>query len=128
MRKYLLPIAAIVFIGMYYSCTKDKTAAPIAIDCTGVNPLTNTYNSNIGFNIIDNYCSYSSACHGSGPSNGIDMSTYAATVNTFKTQNVICAVKGAGCELMPKSTSGLPALPDSLILQMQCWAQNGFPQ
>ena len=113
---------ALVFL---YSCTKDATKQAALVNCSTVNAVNNTFNLNINPNIVSVYCAYSPCHAGGAPGGGIDMSTYAGTVSAFQTKNVICAVKGAGCELMPKN---LRALPDSLILQMECWQQNGFPQ
>ena len=124
-KKTWFVVLAILALVYANSCTKDKTSLPAAVDCTGINAATNTYNLNIYPNITSNYC-YGSPCHSNGGTGGgVDMSTYAATVNACKTQNVICAMKNAGCELMPK---GGPALPDSLIKQMECWQANGYPQ
>jgi len=124
-KKTCFSILAFIALVCLYSCTKDRTSKPATVDCTGVNAATNTYNLNIYPNITSNYCSYA-PCHGGGSTGGgVDMSTYAATVNAFKTSTVICAMKNSGCELMPK---GGPALPDSLIKQMECWQANGYPQ
>jgi len=123
-KSLFLVLAFVSMIGLY-SCTKDKTQIPASVDCTGINPLTNTYNLNIYPNITSNYCAIP-ACHAFGTAGGgVDMSDYATTVNAFKNSTVVCAIKNGGCELMPK---GGPALPDSLIKQMECWQANGFPQ
>jgi hypothetical protein len=122
-KSVFLFVAALALVTLF-SCTKDRTH-PVLIDCSTVNAATNTYNLNIYPNITSVYCAYA-PCHGGGSAGGgVDMSTYALTVSSFKSSTVICAMKNAGCELMPK---GGPALPDSLVLQMECWQQNGFPQ
>ncbi|MDB5282161.1 MAG: hypothetical protein JWO06_1236 [Bacteroidota bacterium] len=125
MRKYFLSALVFGFISLYYSCTKDKTSNPVTVDCTGVNAATNTYALNIGPNITDLYCAYA-PCHDHATNqSGVDLSSYNSTVDAFKSKNVICSIKGNGCLLMP---NGGPALADSLIKQVECWAQNGYPQ
>jgi hypothetical protein len=123
-KSLFLILAFVALIGLY-SCTKDKTQLPATIDCTGISPLTNTYNLNIYPNITSNYCAIP-ACHAFGASGGgVSMADYASTVSAFKNSTVICAITNAGCERMPKTP---PYLPDSLIKQMQCWQANGYPQ
>jgi len=123
-KSVIIAIAGLALVTLF-SCTKDRTHPAVLYNCSSVNAATNTYNLNINPNITSVYCAYA-PCHGGGSTGGgLDMSTYASTVSAFKTSTVICALKNAGCELMPK---GGPALPDSLVLQMECWQQNGFPQ
>lgn len=124
-KKSVLIILMAGVLVTLFSCTKDRTHAAALYNCTGVNAATNTYNLNIYPNITSVYCAYA-PCHGGGSAGGgVDMSSYSSTVNAFKNSTVICALKNAGCELMPKAST---PLPDSLILQMECWQQNGFPQ
>ena len=106
-----------------YSCTKDRTKLAAPVNCSGISATTNTWSLNVNPNIISFYCAYA-PCHGGGSAQlGVDLSTYASTVNAFETKNVICSVKNAGCILMP-NTGG--PLPDTLILQLECWQQNGY--
>lgn len=122
-NSVFLCVTLALLAGMY-SCTKDKTTTGVTVDCTGINDSTNTYTKNIGPNITDYYCNYA-PCHDAGTaSNGINMNGYSNVVAAFKNNNVIGALKGQ-IELMPKNG---PALPDSLIKQLQCWQQNGYPQ
>ena len=114
-----------VALATLYSCTKDRTKLAGTVNCSSVNATTNTWNLNINPNIVSLYCAYA-PCHGGGSTQlGVDLSTYGSTVSAFETKNVICSLKNAGCILMPNT--GTP-LPDSLILQMECWQQNGYPQ
>ena len=122
-KSCFLFIAAIALVTIS-SCTKDRTTTGVLVDCSGISATTNTYALNIGPNIVDVYCNYA-PCHGGGSAGGgVDMSSYSSVVYAMKNQNVIAGMKGQ-LELMPK---GGPALPDSLIRQMECWQQNGFPQ
>ena len=123
-KSYFLFIAAAMLLTLF-SCTKDKTTGAV-VNCTGVSATTNIYNNananaNVS-NIINTYCNYA-PCHDANTHSGSeDMSSYAGLVTAFKNNNVIGALKGQ-IELMPK---GGPALPDSIILQLQCWQQNGY--
>ena len=124
-RKSYLAAVALASLVFLYSCTKDKTAIPAGIDCSGITDSTNTFNNNIYPNILYTYCAYS-PCHGGGSVGGnVDLSTYANAVSAFKNSTVICAITNSGCELMPK---GGPALDTSLIRQLKCWQANGYPQ
>ena len=123
-RNGLLLLVFVALTGLY-SCTKDKTVTAALIDCSSVNQAANTFNNNIYPNITDIYCA-NGGCHDQATAQkGVDLSTYASTVTAFKNNNVICSIKGAGCLLMPNTGR---ALADSLILQMECWQQNGYPQ
>ena len=123
-KSLYLGIAAVALMFLY-SCTKDRTKTAAVVNCSSVNATTNTFSLNIYPNITFLYCAYA-PCHGGGSSQlGVDLSTYASTVDAFKTKNVICSLKNAGCILMPLNST---PLPDSLILQMECWQQNGYPQ
>ena len=122
-KSCFLFIAALALVSLY-SCTKDKTTTGPVVNCSGVVSATNTYALNIGPNIVDIYCNYA-PCHGGGAAGGgVDMSSYSVVVFAMKNQHVISGLKGQ-LELMPK---GGPALPDSLIKQMECWQANGYPQ
>jgi hypothetical protein len=124
-RKSYSVLVTLVSIVFLYSCTKDRTSIPAGINCGGITDSTNTYNINIGPNIINVYCAYS-PCHGGGSAGGnLDMSSYAGAVNAFKNSTGICAITNSGCELMPKG--GFP-LDTSLIRQIKCWQANGYPQ
>ena len=124
-KKLYVVLIAFAALVCLYSCTKDKTTTAKAVDCTGVDSATNTYNLNIYPNITGLYCAYAPCHGGASAQGGVDLTTYASTVSAFKNLNVICAVTNAGCILMP---NGGPALPDSLIQQMKCWQSHGYPQ
>ena len=107
-----------------FACRKDRTAVPPAVNCTGITDSINTFTQNIYPNILAGYCAYS-GCHDSGTSQfGVNLSTYGSTVTAFETQNVICAIKNAGCVAMPYQ---MRSLDTSLIRQMECWQANGYP-
>ena len=122
----LLALAALTYL---YSCTKDKTATAVTVNCTGVDSALNTFTLNISPNILQTYCD-GGTCHFGANGGGVDFSTYQSTVSAFKNSTVICAITNAGCELMPKGVGSRPStpLPDSLIQQMKCWQANGYPQ
>lgn len=124
-KRYCFLFLTLATLVLMYSCTKDKTKIAPAVNCAGVSNSINTYALNISPNILQNYCAIS-GCHGGGSSQqGVNFDTYQNTVNAFETKNVICSLKNSGCILMPNT--GRP-LADSLILQMECWQQNGYPQ
>lgn len=96
------------------SCTKAKAPAPLVqIDCT----------DSISFSqqiapLIQNNCA---SCHGAGAGTNPVLSNYAEiSENRIAILN---SLKGSP-QLMPQ---GGPALPDSLIQQVQCWVQQGAP-
>jgi hypothetical protein len=125
-RKTWFLFIAVVGIACLYSCTKDHTAIPVAVNCTGIVDSVNTYNKNIS-NIMSNYCAYA-PCHGGGVAQGgVDLSSYSSTVTAFQSQNVICAVTSTTCGGI-RMPDGIRPLDSVTILQMECWQANGFPQ
>ena len=125
-RKTLLLFVAFAGITCLYSCTKDHTALPAPVNCTGVVDTSNTFSRNISV-ILANDCAYS-PCHGGGSAQfGVDLSTYAGTVTAFQSQNFMCAVTSSSCggTQMPL---GLRPLSSTVIQQLQCWQAQGFPQ
>jgi len=124
-KKTIYLLLVFVSVICLYSCTKDKTALPPPVNCTGIVDTINTFSKNIYPNILQGYCSYA-PCHGGGSAQyGVDLSTYSGTVSAFENQNVICAIKNAGCVLMPYLQRPLDT---SLIRQMECWQANGYPK
>ena len=110
-----------------YSCTKDHTALPPTVDCTGIVDTLNTFNKNIYPNITGLYCAYA-PCHGGGSAqDGVDLTTYQSTVTAFKTQNFMCAVTSSNCGGVQMPT-GMRPLDSATIKQLQCWQANGYPQ
>jgi hypothetical protein len=126
MRKKICVLSlAFIVVFALYSCRKDRTAIPTPVNCTGILDTVNTWNNNINPNIIGLYCAYA-PCHGQGSAQfGVDLSTYQSTVTAFQSQNLLCAVTGSGCILMPNG--GRP-LDTTLIRQLECWQANGFPK
>jgi hypothetical protein len=125
-RKTRFLFVAFVGITCLYSCTKDRTALPPAVNCTGVVDSVNTYNLNIK-NILTNECAYA-PCHGGGTfQGGVELDSYTSAVTAFESQNVICAITSTTCGgiMMP---DGLRPLDSVTIQQFKCWQQNGYPQ
>jgi hypothetical protein len=118
----------VAFIGAacLYSCTKDRTALPPAVNCTGVVDSVNTYGKNIAY-ILNNDCAYS-PCHGGGTYNGgVELDNYASAVTAFQSQNVICAITSSTCGGI-RMPEGLRPLDSVTIQQFKCWQANGYPQ
>jgi hypothetical protein len=123
-RKLYVVFITFALLAGLYSCTKDRTAVPAPVVCTGIVDTLNTFSKNIYPNILGLYCAYA-PCHGGGSASDlIDFSTYSSTVAAFQSNNVICALTlNSGCTLMP---NGGPPL-DSLSLQeIKCWQANGY--
>lgn len=125
MKKILFPFLIIAALFGVASCTQDKAAQPNTIDCSTLDPSTNTYALSIQ-PIMAGNCAYA-GCHSTlDAASNVILDGYAATKTSFETKPVLCTVKQAGgCVPMP---SGGPKLADSLITKLQCWANSGYPQ
>jgi hypothetical protein len=124
--KLSVVLIAWVMLVCMFSCTKDKTAVPAAVVCTGIVDTNNTYTKNIFPNIINLYCNYSPCHDAASQQDGINLSTYSTTVAAFESNNVVCAITpNSGCILMP---NGGPALDSISIQQIKCWQANGYKQ
>ena len=121
-RKLSVLVLSFALLVCLYSCTKDRTAVPPAVVCTGIIDTDNTYNKNIG-NILNTYCGYAPCHDATSKQVGIEMDTYESTVAAFQSNNIICAMTNAGCELMPK---GGPQLDSISLQQIKCWQVNGY--
>lgn len=101
------------------SCSKDDNTQA---DCSGVTP---TYNAEI-VGIMNASCAYAN-CHDSGTrSGGIDLSSYAKVKAASANDNFLKSIKHqSGAEAMPQ---GSDKLADDVILKIECWIQNGWPQ
>lgn len=126
MKKLVLLCAVLVTIGFYNSCTKDKAAPPLSMECTGVGSATNTYNLQIK-TILDANCGYGGCHDATTASSQVILDSYLASKTAFQNKNALCNIKQeGGCALlMPQ---GQPKLADSLITYIQCWSERGYPQ
>lgn len=114
MNKYI--IIATVFFGLA-SCLKEKAEEPSLVDCTEVI----SYSNQIAPNIIDMSCN-TTGCHDSnGSAAGYDLSNYD---NVKANADIILkTIKyKSGVSPMP---SGSPQLNDSLLIQFECWINQG---
>src|SRR5437588_89771 len=122
--KHLLPLATVLSIALYFSCTKDKAKMQSVINCTTVDSATNTYNVQVKA-ILDGYCT--AGCHDQFVQNrGLRYDTYDNAKSAFQNTNVQCALEHLnGCVPMPYQSA---KLADSSIAQLECWANRGYPQ
>ncbi len=126
MRKFLWPVGVVFLIVLYSSCSKDIAQKPSAIDCSAIDPSTNTYSLHIK-KIIDDNCATVNCHHAVfHTASGISLATYEEVKAEFEKGTVMGSVKHEpGYIAMPQN---LPKLADSLITYMQCWADNNYPQ
>lgn len=126
-NNFYLLIVTIVLLGIY-SCTKDQTGKPVSVDCAAVDASANTYNLRVG-TILNNSCGTATGCHDvdNYQSNGnVRFDTYETSKDGFLNKSALCTIKQtSGCVAMPQ---GAPKLADSLITNIQCWAENGYAQ
>lgn len=125
MKKLLLPLAVLVSITFYNSCTKDKAQPPVSTNCIGVDSAANTYNLKIK-PILDGNCGYG-GCHNTiTAASNVILDNYADSKAAFLNKRALCTIKQEGsCLPMPQ---GSDKLADSLITYIQCWSERGYPQ
>ncbi|MFM7682217.1 MAG: hypothetical protein ACKO7P_05675 [Bacteroidota bacterium] len=95
------------------SCTKDKVGGGIPypeLICSD----TVSFNNDV-LPIIQNNCT---GCHDN--QNGYTFTNHQNISSNYAA--IVGSMKGVGYQLMPK---GGPALPDSLIVKIQCWVNQG---
>ncbi|MFN0200989.1 MAG: hypothetical protein ACKVTZ_05685 [Bacteroidia bacterium] len=128
MRKYSLFFLPLL-VGVAISAC-DNTTPPEdylnAADCTTIVDSTNTYTKSVKA-ILDNNCAFSGCHNAATKKEGVNLEGYAASKNTFSTNDlVLCSIHhGTGCEPMPKGGS---KLSDSDIKKIDCWAKNGYKE
>ena len=111
MYKFTIIILAIFFLG---SCSKDKVGSNIPypdVTCSDSVSFSNDV-----LPIIQNNCT---GCHDN--SNGYTLTNHANISENYSA--IVGSMQGIGFQLMPQ---GGPALPDSIIHIIQCWANQGF--
>jgi hypothetical protein len=114
MNKLVSYIAALTLLGslMTYSCTKDKVTVLTPLDC----PDTISFSAQV-LPLIQSNCT---GCHNVGNGTGYLLTNHS---NISASANAILGSMHAdGYQLMPQ---GGPALPDSLILKVACWIDQG---
>jgi mono/diheme cytochrome c family protein len=118
MKKLTLSLVAISLLGILAQCKKETTT----IDCSGTTP---TYVKDVK-PILDANCA-SSGCHGAAnPSDGINLSTYAAAKNAGGSSKFLDSIQhNGGAKAMPKGGS---KMSDDKIKVLYCWVQNGMPE
>ena len=121
-KRLFFCIPFLLIMVFYYSCTKDKTAAPP--DCSQLDSL-NTYTNSVK-PIMDNYCA-TVGCHDPlFASGGLVLDTYEHTANAARNDGkFFCAIEWSCTPNMPNT--GIK-LADSLIAKIQAWKSNCYAQ
>lgn len=126
-KNFLKACMVILLVSFLGNCAKDSSTGTYTdqADCTGIDATANTYTQAIKA-ILDVQCT-NSGCHDAlSRSEGIDLSTYAASKSAFDTRNCLCSIHhGSGCKPMPE---GGYKLSDAVIQKIDCWVKNGYKE
>jgi hypothetical protein len=125
MRLLLIFGILVGAFALFPSCVKDEAQAP-----NPLGPICDTlavsYSQDIR-PILDVSC-VGSSCHsdvGAPISGGITLEEYEDAKLQADNGKLVCAVKGAGCEIMPPA--GVVPLTQEEISKIECWVFDGAP-
>jgi hypothetical protein len=125
MKPILFIVASVALFILMESCVKEEARQPDPLVQT-CDTISASYSNDIR-PILNTSC-VGSSCHsdvGAPISGGISLQDYDDAKQYADNGQLVCAVKGDGCEIMPPV--GVIPLTQEQILQIECWAFNGAP-